>query len=138
MSWLIYSTVGIARTYLKEDQSRRMYQRKSGTDNCEHEFSGSRLRNPKPTQGDMRKITARRTGMRSSSAYTNLNKSNASGDKSIYVDELIKPIPKKHNLKWIIELYTNVKLSKDIITPILLIIFYKTYIMLPILSSVYN
>ena len=99
MSWLIYSTVGIARTYLKEDQSRRMCQRKSGTDDCEHEFAGSRLRNLKPTQCDMRKITARRAGTRSSSAYTTLNKSNASRDTSIYVDELIKPIPKKRNLK---------------------------------------
>ena len=54
-----------------------MYQRKSGTDDCEHEFAGSRLRNPKPTQGDMRNITARRT------AYKNLNKSNTNGDKSI-------------------------------------------------------
>ena len=68
MSWLIYSTVEIARTYLKEDQSRRMYQRKSGTDDCEHEFAGSRLQNPKPTQGDIRKVTARRAGTRSSSA----------------------------------------------------------------------
>ena len=45
----------------------------------------------------------------------NLNKSNTSGDKSIYVDELIKPIPKKSKLKWIIELYAKVNLSKDML-----------------------
>ena len=71
LSWLIYSTIGIARTYLKEDKSRRMCQRKSDTDDCEHEFASSRLKNPKPTQGDMRKIFARWAGTRSSSAYTN-------------------------------------------------------------------
>ena len=96
---MIYSTIGIARTYLKEDKSRRMCQRKSGTDDCEHEFAGSRLRNPKPTQGDMRKVTARRAGTRSSSTFANLNKSNTSGDKSIYVDELIRPIRKKRKFK---------------------------------------
>ena len=99
LSWLIFATIGIARTYLKEDKSRRMCQRKSGTDDCEHEFAGSRLRNPKPTQGDMRKVTARRAGTRSSSAFTNLNKSNTSGDKSIYVDELIRPIRKKRKFE---------------------------------------
>ena len=99
MSWLIYSTVEIARTYLKEDQSRRMYQRKSGTDDCEHEFAGSRLRNSKPTQGDMRKVNARRADTRSSSAFANLNKSNTSGDKAIYVDELIISIRKKRKFK---------------------------------------
>ena len=98
-SWLIFATIGIARTYLKEDKSRRMCQRKSGTDDCEHEFAGSRLRTPKPTQGDMKKVTARRAGTRSCSAFTNLNKSNTSGNKSIYVDELIRPIRKKCKFK---------------------------------------
>ena len=115
MLWLIYSTIGIARTYLKEDKYRRMCQRKSGTDDCEHEFAGSRLQNPKPTQGAMKKITVRRVGTRSSSAYINLIKSKTSGDKLIYVDELINPIPKIRKLKWIVELYTKVNLSKDII-----------------------
>ena len=77
MSWLIDSTIRVVRNYLKEDTYRRMCQKKSGTDDCEHEFASSRLRNPKPTQGDMRNITARRT------AYKNLNKSNTNGDKSI-------------------------------------------------------
>ena len=99
MSWLIFATIGIARTYLKADKSWKICQRKSGTDNCEHNFAASRLRNPKPTQGDMRKVTARRAGTRSSSAFTNLNKSNTSGEKSIYVDELIRPIRKKRKFK---------------------------------------
>ena len=101
-----------------------MCQRKSGTDDCEHEFAGSRLRNPKPTQGDMRKVTARRAGTRSSSAFTNLNKSNTSGDKSIYVDELIRPIRKKRKFKWIIELYTKVNVCNEIRHQQLVIIKY--------------
>ena len=62
MSWLIYSIIGITRTYLKENKSRRICRSKSGTDDCEPEFSGARLRNPKLIQGDMRTINARRTG----------------------------------------------------------------------------
>ena len=99
LCWLVFSLVGISKLYLKKDLSRVMVQRRAGTDDCEHEFAGSRLRNPKPTQGDMRKVTARRAGTRCSSVFTNLNKSNTSGDKSIYVDELIKPIRKKRKFK---------------------------------------
>ena len=99
LSWLIYSIIGIARTYLKEDKSRRICQRKSGTEDYEYEYVGARLRNPKPTQGDMRKITARRIGTRTSGAYTNLNSSNTSEYKAIYVNELIKPIPKNRKVR---------------------------------------
>ena len=94
----VLSMIGAAHVST-ESVPRRMCQSKLGTDNCEHEFAGSRLRNPKPTQGDMRKVTARRAGTKSSSSFTNLNKSNTSGDKSIYVDELIRPIRKKRKIK---------------------------------------
>ena len=40
----------------------------------------------------MRKYTARRSGIRKSGRFTNLNKSNISGDEAIYTDDLAKPI----------------------------------------------
>ena len=101
MSWLIFSTIGLAQTYLKTDKSRRLCQRRSGTDDCEYEFTGTKLRNPKPTpklrnpkptQNDMRKHTARRTGTRTSGMFTKLNKANTSRDQALYTDDLIKAI----------------------------------------------
>ena len=99
LSWLIFSTIGLAQTYLKTDKSRRLCQRRSGTDDCEHEFAGTKLRNPKPTQNDMRKHTARRTGTRTSGMFTKLNKANTSGDQALYTDNLITSIMKKQRLK---------------------------------------
>ena len=75
-----------------------MCQRKSGSDDCEHEFAGCRVRNSKPTQQDMRQITARRTGTRAST-FTSVNKANTRGDSDIYTDEISKPIFKKSRRK---------------------------------------
>ena len=85
----------IGSNLFETDKSRRLCQRRSGTDDCEHEFAGTKLRNPKPTQNDMRKHTARRTGTRTSGMFTKLNKANTSGDQALYTDNLITPIMKK-------------------------------------------
>ena len=94
LCWLVFSLVGISKTYLKEDCSRVMVQRRAGTDDCEHEFAGIKVRNQKPTLQDAREITARRTGSRTS-CFTTVNKSNTSGDKTIYIHELTETIKKK-------------------------------------------
>ena len=49
LSWLILSTIRLAQTYLKTDKSQRLCQRRSGIDDCEHEFARTKLRNLKPT-----------------------------------------------------------------------------------------
>ena len=87
--WLILSTIRLAQT---SDKCRRLCQRRSGIDDCEHEFAGTKLRNPKPTQNHMRKHTTRRTGTRKSGMFTKLNKANTSRDQVLYTDDLIKPI----------------------------------------------
>ena len=91
----MFSTIGLAQTYLKIGKSRRFFQRRSGTDDCEHEFVCSKLRNPKPTQNDMRKHTIRRTETGTPGMFTKLNKSNTSYDQAIYADDLVKPIKKR-------------------------------------------
>ena len=60
-----------------------MYQRKLGTDDREHEFLGVRLQDSKHTQGDIKKITARKTGTRTLGTFTKLNKTSTSEDKAI-------------------------------------------------------
>ena len=61
---------------------------------------GTKLRNPKPTQNDMRKHTARRTGTRTSGMFTKLNKANTSGDQALYTDDNEKTTTE---IKWILK-----------------------------------
>ena len=58
------------------------------------DIAGSKLRNPKPTQNNMRKHNARRSGTKTSGIFAKLNKVNTSGDQTIYTDDLIKSILK--------------------------------------------
>ena len=97
ISWLIFGIVGIAHIYLCKDKSRTMKQRSAGTDDCEHEFAGIKSKNNKPTQQDCRNYTARMTGARTST-FTTINKSNTSGDKVIFTEEITAPIKKKRKL----------------------------------------
>ena len=92
LSWIIFSTIGLAKINIKSEIPRRFCQRISGTDDCEHEFAGSKLRNIKPTQGNIRNHTTRRAGTRTSGMFTKLYKANTSGDQAIYTYDLVKPI----------------------------------------------
>ena len=98
LSWLIFGIIGIARTYLKKDKSRTMVQRKGGSDVCENEFAGVRERNPKPTILNARQTVARRTGTRTA-IYNKRPRSNTSGVKDIYLDEIAGPLTKKSKRK---------------------------------------
>ena len=60
------------------------------------------------------KITATWIGTRTSGSYTNLNSSNTSEYKAIYVDELIKPIPKNRKVRWYNKVNFKVNASKDV------------------------
>ena len=96
--FLVAGIVGVAKVYLKEDESRTMVQRQGGTDCCENEFAGVRERNPKPTILNAKQSFARRAGTRTS-VFNLRNKSNTSGDKRIHYDELMSPISKKSKRK---------------------------------------
>ena len=96
---MVFAIIGIARSYLLKDKTRTMVQRRGGSDDCEHEFAGIKVRNQKPTQGDARAHVAKRTGTRSS-CFTSINRSNTRGDSSMYTEELIEPRRKKTKLRY--------------------------------------
>ena len=92
--YLIIGIIGVSKLYLKKDKSRILVQRRSGSDDVEHEFAGIRVRNPKPTALDVREISARRTGSRAST-FNALCKANTSSDKDIFVDEVAAKLYRK-------------------------------------------
>ena len=91
---MIIGIIGVSKLYLKKDKSRILVQRRSGSDDVEHEFAGIRVRNPKPTALDVREISARRTGSRAST-FNALCKANTSSDKDIFVDEVAAKLYRK-------------------------------------------
>ena len=91
---LCTTMIGIATTYLKEDKSRVMVQRRGGSGGCEHEFGGIREKNDKPTALDVQQGVARRTGTKTST-FNALSKANTSGDKDIYTNEITATLYRK-------------------------------------------
>ena len=86
--------IDIATTYLKEDKSRVMVQRRGGSDDCEHEFGGIRENNDKPTALDVQQGISRQTGYRTST-FNALCKANTSGVKDIYTNEITSTLKRK-------------------------------------------
>ena len=91
---LVMGIVGVSITYLKENGSNVLVQRRSGSDDVENEIAGVRERNAKPTALDVCQSIARRSGFRSS-LFNAVNKANTSGDKDIYASEVCADIKRK-------------------------------------------
>ena len=84
LCWLVYAMEGIATEYLLKDKSRRMMQRRGGSDVCENEFAAFRQSNSNGTEYDIRGIEARRSAYRGHnvSSFSKLVKSNSGrGDR---------------------------------------------------------
>ena len=94
--WTIFGIAGILVKYLKKYKSQVMKKRTGGPDDCEHEFAGIKQKNNKPTHQDCKNISSCRTGVRTC-AFTTINKSNTSGDTSIFTEELTAHLEKKRN-----------------------------------------
>ena len=92
--WLVVGIVGTGKTYLKNDKSRTMVQRHKGSDCCENKFAECKERNSKPNIIQIRQSVVRRSGTRTS-VFNLRNKSNTSGMKRIYYDELMGRMSKK-------------------------------------------
>ena len=56
---LCTTMIGIATTYLEEDNSRVVVQRRGGSDDCEHEFGGICEKNDKPIALDVQQGISR-------------------------------------------------------------------------------
>ena len=69
----------MAREYLKKDKSRRMNQRRCGSDVCENKLATHRQSNSNGTEFDIRGIEARRSAYRgyNISSFNELVKSNS-------------------------------------------------------------
>ena len=99
MAWLVFGLIGKVKTYLKEDKSRTMVQRREGTDDCEHDFAGIRSRNSRPSALDARQYTAKRSGHRNAHWNVRGAKNNSGGSNVIYTDEILAPLTKKSKRK---------------------------------------
>ena len=87
MVYIFYNWIG--SNLLESRQILKCLSKKSETDDCEHDFASLKLRNPKPTQNDTRKHTARRATTRTSEILTKLNDTNINWDQAIYTDDLV-------------------------------------------------
>ena len=63
LQWMIFSVVGVACKYLDKDKSKKINQKRSGTDVCEHFFAKVRQTNPCPTLMQCREITSKISGL---------------------------------------------------------------------------
>ena len=63
LQWMIFSIVGIACTYLDLNKSKKMNQKRGGTDVCEHFFAKIRQINTCPTLQQCREITSKISGL---------------------------------------------------------------------------
>ena len=98
LQWLIFGMVGVSCTYLKEDKSRWMNQRRGGSDVCEHFFAKVRQNNTLPTLQQCREITSKISGLSitSNHLFNFNNKSNTAGSKRDASEYLIAvPTSKK-------------------------------------------
>jgi hypothetical protein len=94
LCWTIFGIVGVALFYLKEDKSRVMYQRRSGSDICEHHFSLIRSGSVNPTIDTCRQASARSNSATDSFLFRTNSKANSGGAKRS-PEEYLRPLAKK-------------------------------------------
>ena len=75
-----------------------MNQRSDGTDDCEREFAHVKGGNNKLTQKYCNEMTLRATGVHLS-VFTTINKTNTSGDSSIFSDKITTKLPTRKSRK---------------------------------------
>jgi hypothetical protein len=92
IKWLCLSTIGLAKFYLKEDNSRVMAQDRSGSDVCEHHFANVKSKNPNPTAADANNATSKSTAVRAHTFAVGA-KTNTAGSK-LYRSEITQPLSK--------------------------------------------
>jgi hypothetical protein len=97
LCWLVYGLEGVAKEYLKQDKSRRMMQRRGGSDCCENEFASFRQANCNPTEFDLRTIEARRAAFRGHdvSSFSRIVKSNGGRENRVDLVSLSAKLIKK-------------------------------------------
>ena len=88
---------GLSNEYLKEDKSRRMNQRRGGSDVCEHEFAAFRQSNSNGTEYDLRGIEARRSAYRGHnvSSFSKIVKANSGRENRVDLISLSEKLVKK-------------------------------------------
>jgi hypothetical protein len=104
--WTVYGIAGVAVEYLEEDGSKEFDQSVSGSDCCEHFFTGIKQDCSNPTLGQANQAAGKRTAL---NAVTGGNqfKSKRGGSNSIglgvdakdYVAPIIKPSKKRRSAK---------------------------------------
>ena len=94
LCWLVYGIKGLSKEYLKEDKSRRMNQRRGGSDVCEHEFAAFRQSNSNGTEYDLRGIEARRSAYwgHNVSSFSKIVKSNGGRENRVDLISLSEKI----------------------------------------------
>jgi hypothetical protein len=97
LCWLVYGIQGVAQEYLNKDKSRRMMQRRGGSDCCENEFAAFRQANSNGTEFDIRGIEARRSAYRGHnvSSFSRIVKSNSGRENRADLVELSAKLIKK-------------------------------------------
>ena len=90
-AWLVYGLTGVA---MQITEGCSMVQYQCGTDDVEQKFGRNRQINSNTTLGDMRGQIARGTGVRASD-FARHTKNNTSGDKRVFIKELMHAKMKK-------------------------------------------
>ena len=97
LCWLVYGLEGIAQEYLFKDKSRRMMQRRGGSDVCELEFAAYRQSNSNGCEYDIRGMEARRSAYRchNISSFSRMIKSNSGREDRVDLASLAVKLSKK-------------------------------------------
>ena len=97
LCWLVYGIEGMAQEYLENDKSRRMNQRRGGSDVCEFEFAAFRQSNSNGSEYDIRGIEARRSAYRAHdiSSFSRIVKANSGREDRVDLASLSAKLVKK-------------------------------------------
>lgn len=99
LKWMVFGLAGLACTYLKDDNSLKLHQGRSGSDVCEHFFAKIRQINTNPTMQQCREITSKISGLKTGSGHlfqfsSGANTAGQKRDHHEYFEELQRQ-PKK-------------------------------------------
>lgn len=92
LTWLFVGTIGLCKSFLKEEKSRTLGQHCHGSDVCEHHFANCRMKNGSINKQGMDSCTVNSTNRRAN-AFNMEKKINTSGDK-IRSWDISQPITK--------------------------------------------
>jgi len=97
LCWLVYGLEGLANQELKDDKSRRICQRRGGSDCCENTFAAYRQGNSNGTELDIRQMEARRGAYRGQgvSCFSRAVKSNSGREDRVDIVSLSAELNKK-------------------------------------------